>query len=103
MQRYVHPTAEHKRDAMVRGTTKFSELAGRETRPRKAGPIDRQNLGHFLSTFEIESGPFSPIGANREGRKEKESTAPDSTNYKKSLEARVGIELLIVLIPKDFL
>jgi Phage integrase family len=91
VQRYVHPTAEHKRDAMMK-YDEFSKPGGAETEPRKAGPIDRQNLGHFLSTFQTKEAPVSPTEADPEGRKGKSSTAPDSSNYKKSLEARVGIE-----------
>ncbi len=44
--------------------TKLSKQAEKESPVQKAGRIERKNLGHFLSTVEIENAQFSPIEAD---------------------------------------
>jgi hypothetical protein len=56
---------------------RFSWPRGKQG-PGRQARLNIKTLVHFLFTFAVESGPFSPDGANRDGGKEKESTAPDS-------------------------
>jgi|SRR5215472_18705272 len=92
VQRYVHPTAEHKRscNASIRRDAQVSR-ASRRGAEGQAESI-AANLVRFLSAPEIETARFCPNEAERARILKTQRILVDSAKCKESLEARVGIE-----------
>ncbi len=86
----MHPTAEHKQQAMRR--FEQSKLAIDVLEYQDCEKQGQSNRVRLLSGFDANSDRFQPIQDERERNTKPDLIYLESVKYEKGLEARAGIE-----------